>query len=185
MTQESNHRHQDRNLGVDQLHLLLTLDLGIKISHTEILHMTVAIAVIAARIDIEIFDGKIKIDTPPTKFIQPLLNLLLLKILNTVHTVRIVHGNINSLLHNTNATMILVNNNNKGNTSKIGTEIRQRPTTRKMPTNNVNAPTVENENSLITNKVKIALNIGIDLTVETAMPLTIDSEVKTEQADPQ
>jgi hypothetical protein len=54
-----------------------------------------------------------------------------------------------------------------------------------MPTNNVNAPTVENENSLITNKAKIVPNIGTDLTVETEMSLTIDSEVKTEQADPQ
>jgi hypothetical protein len=147
--------------------------------------MTVAIAIIAARIDIEISEDKIKIDTPPTKFTQSLLNPHLLKTLNTVRTVRIVHGNVNSPLNNTNDTMILVNNNSKGNTSKIGTEIRQRLTTRKMPTNNVNAPIVENENSLITNKVKIAPNIGTDLTVETEMSLTIDSEVKTEQADPQ
>ncbi len=146
--------------------------------------MTVAIAVIAVRIDIEIFGGKIKIDTPPIKFTQPLLNPPLLKILNTVHTVQIVQGNINSLLTNTNVTMILANNNHKGNTSKIGTEIRQKPTTPKMPTNNVNAPTVENENNLITNKVKIALNIGTDRTAETEMSLMIDSEVKTEQADP-
>jgi hypothetical protein len=146
--------------------------------------MTVAIAVIAARIDIEIFDGKIKIDTLPIKFTQSLLNPHLLKILNTVRTVRIVHGNINSPLNNTNATMILANNN-KGNTNRIGTEIRQKPTTRKLPTNNVNAPTVENENNLITNKVKIALNIGTDRTVETEISLMIDSEVKTEQADPQ
>ncbi len=147
--------------------------------------MTVAIAVIAARIDIEIFDDKIKIGTIPIKFTQSLLNPLLLKILNTVRTVRIVHGNINSPLNNTNVTMILANNNNKDNINKIGTEIRQKPTTRKIPTNNVNALTVENENNLITNKVKIALNIGTDLTVETEMSLTIDSEVKTEQADPQ
>jgi hypothetical protein len=145
--------------------------------------MTVAIAVIAARIDIEISDVKIKIDTPPTKFTQSLLNPHLIKILNTVRTVRIVHGNINSPLNNTNVTMILANNNNKGNTSKIGIEIRQKPTTQKMPTNNVNAPTVEKENSLITSKVKIALNIGTDRTVETEMSLMIDSEVKTEQAD--
>ncbi len=81
--------------------------------------------------------------------------------------------------------MILANNNHKGNTNKIGTETRQRPTTRKMPTNNVNAPTVETANNPITNKVKIAPNIGTDLIVETEMSLTIDSEVKTEQADPQ
>ncbi len=81
--------------------------------------------------------------------------------------------------------MILVNNNNKGNINKIGTETRQKPTTRKMPINNVNAPTVENVNNLITNKVKIAPNIGPVLTVETEMSPTIDSEVKTEQADPQ
>ncbi len=81
--------------------------------------------------------------------------------------------------------MILANNNNKGNINKIGTEIRPKLTTRKMPTNNDNVHTVENENNLITNKVKIALNIGTDLTVETEMSLTIDLEVKTEQADPQ
>jgi hypothetical protein len=52
-----------------------------------------------------------------------------------------------------------------------------------MPINNANVHTVENENHLITNKVKIALNIGTDHTVETEMSLTIDSEVKTEQAD--
>jgi hypothetical protein len=144
--------------------------------------MTVAIAVIAARIDIEIFDVKIKIDTPPIKFTQLLLIPLLLKTLNTVLTVRIVQGNINSPLCNTNATMILANNN-KGNTNKIGTEIRQKLTTRKMPTNNVNAHIVENENNLITNKVKTAHNIEIGLTVETEMSLTIDSEVKTGQAD--
>jgi hypothetical protein len=78
--------------------------------------------------------------------------------------------------------MILANNN-KGNTNKIGTEIRQKLTTRKMPTNNVNAHIVENENNLITNKVKTAHNIEIGLTVETEMSLTIDSEVKTGQAD--
>ena len=185
MTQEFNHHRPDQNPGVDQLLQLLTLDLGIKISHTEILHMTVAIAVIAARIDIEIFDGKIKIDTPLTKFTQLLRSPLLLKTLNIARTARIAHGNINSPRNNTSVTMIPANNNNKGNTSKIGTENRQKPTTRKMPTNNVNGHTVENENHLITNKVKIALNIGIDLTVETEMSLMIDSEVKTEQADPQ
>jgi hypothetical protein len=145
--------------------------------------MTVAIAIIAARIDIEISEDKIKIDTPPTKFTLSHLNPHLLKTLDTVRTVRIVHGNINNPLNNTNVIMILANNN-KGNINKIGTETWQKLTTRKMPTSNVTAHIVEIENNLITNKVKTALNIGIGLIAETEMSLTTDSEVKTEQAGP-
>jgi hypothetical protein len=136
--------------------------------------MTVAIAVIVVRIDIENSDAKIKIDITQTKFIQPLLNLHLLKIPSTVHTVRIVTGNINSLHNNINVTTILANNNSKGLMNKTGTEIRQKQSTRTTAINNVNVRTAENDNNLITSKVQVAPLIGIVHTAETEMFLMID-----------